>query len=130
MNSLPYFLIAIPCALVIYAFLVYPMALKVVSLFKPPPRWSDVPTDLPSITITIPCYNEERSIAATIESILALDYPSAKRQILIISDASSDGTDEIVRGYTGRGVELLRLPARGGKTAAENAAAIIFVATS
>jgi cellulose synthase/poly-beta-1,6-N-acetylglucosamine synthase-like glycosyltransferase len=77
------------------------------------------------ITLTIPCYNEERSIGATIESLLALPYPADRRQILIISDASTDRTDEIVGSYADRGVELLRLPVRGGKTAAENAAAAL-----
>jgi cellulose synthase/poly-beta-1,6-N-acetylglucosamine synthase-like glycosyltransferase len=42
--------------------------------------------------------------------------------VLVVSDASTDRTDEIVRGYADRGVELLRVPVRGGKTAAENAA--------
>ncbi len=42
--------------------------------------------------------------------------------MLVISDASNDSTDEIVRRYEARGVELLRLDERGGKTAAENAA--------
>jgi len=40
----------------------------------------------------------------------------------VVSDASTDGTDEIVRSFADRGVELLRVPMRRGKTAAENAA--------
>jgi cellulose synthase/poly-beta-1,6-N-acetylglucosamine synthase-like glycosyltransferase len=43
-------------------------------------------------------------------------------QILVVSDASDDGTDERVSAYADRGIELLRMPVRGGKTAAENAA--------
>jgi len=61
-------------------------------------------------------------IAGTLERLLALDYPNALRQILVVSDASTDGTDEIVSRFAGRGVDLLRLPRRQGKTAAENAA--------
>ena len=61
-------------------------------------------------------------IAATLDSILAIDYPADARQILVVSDASTDGTDEIVAGFADRGVELLRMPFRRGKTAAENAA--------
>src|SRR5690606_27509349 len=41
---------------------------------------------------------------------------------LVVSDASDDGTDVIVRSYADRGIELLRMPVRGGKSAAENAA--------
>jgi cellulose synthase/poly-beta-1,6-N-acetylglucosamine synthase-like glycosyltransferase len=75
------------------------------------------------ISISLPAYNEEGSIGRTIESLLALDYPADRRQIVVVSDASTDRTDEIVRSFADRGVELLRLPERGGKTAAENAAA-------
>jgi glycosyltransferase involved in cell wall biosynthesis len=74
------------------------------------------------VSIVLPVYNETAVIAATLEQILALDYPVERRQILVVSDASTDGTDEIVRGFAARGVELLRLPRRSGKTAAENAA--------
>ncbi len=78
--------------------------------------------EVPFVTITVPAYNEAKSIGETLEQLLAVDYPPDRRQILVISDASTDGTDEIVESYAGRGVELLRLPQRSGKTAAENAA--------
>jgi glycosyltransferase involved in cell wall biosynthesis len=67
-------------------------------------------------------HNEASVIAATLERILSVDYPNERRQILVVSDASTDGTDEIVAAFAPRGVELLRLPQRRGKTAAENAA--------
>ena len=76
----------------------------------------------PSVSIMLPVYNEEATLARTLERLLALDYPSDRRQILVISDASTDGTDAIARAFADRGVELLRLPQRRGKTAAENAA--------
>lgn len=86
-----------------------------------PERGAD-PTAWPLLSITVPVYNEEAQIRGLLESLLALDYPPERRQILIVSDASSDRTDEIVAEYADRGVELLRMPRRTGKTAAENAA--------
>jgi cellulose synthase/poly-beta-1,6-N-acetylglucosamine synthase-like glycosyltransferase len=74
------------------------------------------------VTITIPVYNEGAILGDTLERALALDYPQERRQILVVSDASTDRTDEIVRGFATRGVQLLRLSVRAGKTAAENAA--------
>jgi cellulose synthase/poly-beta-1,6-N-acetylglucosamine synthase-like glycosyltransferase len=74
------------------------------------------------ITIVVPAHNEERTIARTVEYLLAADYPAHRRQILVVSDASTDRTDAIVAGFRERGVDLLRLQERGGKTAAENAA--------
>jgi cellulose synthase/poly-beta-1,6-N-acetylglucosamine synthase-like glycosyltransferase len=67
-------------------------------------------------------YNAASTIRGTVEQLLALDYPLDHLQILVLSDASTDGTDGVVREFSGRGVELLRAPERRGKTAAENAA--------
>ncbi|HET9276321.1 MAG TPA: glycosyltransferase, partial [Gemmatimonadales bacterium] len=123
MRTLGWVLLLVPGAIFLYAYVVYPVLLRlVVALRRSRPGAGD-PAEWPLITITIPAYNEEASIGATIESLLALEYPPDRRQILVVSDASSDRTDEIVQGYADRGVELLRMPSRGGKTAAENAAA-------
>ena len=105
-----------------YTYLGYPMLLGLVGLFRRgrPPVAS--PDDWPAISIVLPVYNEEAVIRHTLENLLRLDYPADRRQILVVSDASTDRTDAIVREYAGHGVELLRLPSRGGKTAAENAA--------
>jgi cellulose synthase/poly-beta-1,6-N-acetylglucosamine synthase-like glycosyltransferase len=122
MPLLSLILIGIPTALFLYAYLLYPAALKLIAAFKPSPGRFGDPVEWPTISISVPAYNEERSIRETLESILRIDYPADRRQILVISDASTDGTDAIVREFSDRGVELLRLPARAGKTAAENAA--------
>jgi cellulose synthase/poly-beta-1,6-N-acetylglucosamine synthase-like glycosyltransferase len=115
-------LVLIPVALYSYAYLAYPALLMALRPFRPAPRdWPD-PQFWPVISIVVPAYNEERAIRRTVDSLLELEYPPDRRQILIISDASSDGTDEIVREYADKGVELLRLAQRSGKTAAENAA--------
>lgn len=122
MNALLAVLILLPLAIGVYAYVAYPLLLRFVAAMD---RAEDGPVadfQWPSITITVPCYNEERSIRQTLEALLAVDYPADRRQILVISDASSDGTDEIVRQFADRGVELLRLDERRGKSAAENAA--------
>ena len=69
-----------------------------------------------TVTITVPVYNAAASIRSTLGKLLELDYPRDRLQILVISDASTDATDEIVRSFHERGVELLRLPERRGKT--------------
>lgn len=122
MNATLIVLILLPLALGVYAYLVYPLLLRLVAR---PHRNAVVPgagDDWPYITITVPCYNEERNIRATLEALLALDYPADRRQILVISDASTDRTDDIVREMAPLGIELLRLDTRRGKSAAENAA--------
>jgi cellulose synthase/poly-beta-1,6-N-acetylglucosamine synthase-like glycosyltransferase len=114
--------LALSVALVGYAYVGYPAILKIVGLIRP---GRTLPAPLPAwpaITITIPVYNEAGTIAETLRRVLAVDYPAERRQILVVSDASTDGTDELVAAFADRGVELLRVPVRGGKTAAENAA--------
>jgi cellulose synthase/poly-beta-1,6-N-acetylglucosamine synthase-like glycosyltransferase len=122
LTSLEILVVLLPAMLFGYAYLVYPALLKLVAAFRPPLADLQDPVEWPAISIALPAYNEERTIARTLESLLALEYPAERRQILVLSDASSDRTDEIIRGYADRGVELFRLPERRGKTAAENAA--------
>lgn len=77
----------------------------------------------PSVSIVIAAYNEEEVIDATLANKLALDFPVDKREIIVVSDASTDHTNEIVSTYAGAGVRLLVQPERAGKTAALNVAA-------
>lgn len=115
-------LIAFAVLLFVYAYLGYPLLLALLARLRPSPPPLPEPEAWPTLSITVPAFNEEHQIADAVESLLRLDYPADRRQILVVSDASTDRTDEIVRGYADRGVELLRLPRRGGKGAAETAA--------
>jgi len=109
-------------AFAVYTYLGYPLLLGVGALFRRRRAPAAPLAEWPNISIVLPVYNEEAVVRHALETLLQLDYPPQRRQILVVSDASTDGTDAIVREYAGRGVELLRLPCRGGKTAAENAA--------
>jgi glycosyltransferase involved in cell wall biosynthesis len=113
-------LATLPLAIALYAYVAYPALLWLFASRKVPAPAADIPT--PLVTIVVPAYNEERQIGGAIESLLALDYPPDRRQILILSDASTDRTDAIVGEYAARGVELFRAPERMGKTGLENAA--------
>lgn len=115
--------VAMPIGLVAYAYIAYPIVLRALGVLRKRRAQPKDPAEWPDITITVPAFNEAETIAITIERLLATDYPAEHRRILVVSDASTDGTDEIVRRYADRRVELLRLSTRGGKTAAENAAA-------
>jgi glycosyltransferase involved in cell wall biosynthesis len=110
-----------PLAFAVYAYVVYPLALRIAAVSHPAERVAD-PPEWPTITIVIPCYNEEHSIAAALERVLAAEYEEELREILVVSDASTDCTDAIVRAHAAHGVTLIRLPHRQGKTAAENTA--------
>ncbi|HZD52188.1 MAG TPA: glycosyltransferase family 2 protein [Woeseiaceae bacterium] len=108
-------------ALVAYVYLGYPLLLALLRVLfgaRPPA----VSSSLPSVTLIVSAYNEAEVIGAKIENSLALDYPRELLEILIVSDASDDATDDIVRGFELQGVRLLRMADRGGKTVGLNAA--------
>jgi len=107
---------------VFYTYLGYPLLLMILAAVRRRHPPVAPLTEWPRISILLPAYNEEAVIRDTLENLLRLDYPAERRQILVVSDASTDRTDAIVGEYASRGVELLRLPHRRGKTGAENAA--------
>jgi cellulose synthase/poly-beta-1,6-N-acetylglucosamine synthase-like glycosyltransferase len=106
--------------LILYPYLVYPVLVLVWGKVKPwPVRRSVIE---PMVTVLIPAYNEADCIGRTIDHLLAQRYPRQRLQILVVSDGSDDGTDEIVRSFAPQGVGLLRQEGRGGKALALNAA--------
>jgi cellulose synthase/poly-beta-1,6-N-acetylglucosamine synthase-like glycosyltransferase len=122
MNSFANWLFGLSVALVVYAYAGYPALLWLLAAMRRRRAAPSGGPEWPRVSISLPAYNEEASIAATLERLLEADYPSDRRDILVVSDASTDRTDEIVRSFASRGVALLRMPERRGKTAAENAA--------
>lgn len=61
------------------------------------------------VTVLIAARNEEDNIRATIEDLLAQDYPKKLTEIIIVDDHSADGTADIISSYASRGVTLLQL---------------------
>ena len=53
-----------------------------------------------SVTILVPCFNEETTIVSTLESILQLNYPQDKLFIIVINDGSTDRTAELLEPFT------------------------------
>ncbi len=104
-------MIAAPVVLGGYAYAAYPVLLKLAAIVRRIPV-SPRDRDWPSITIVVPAYNEQATIRTTLEHILQSDYPVDRRQVLVVSDASRDQTDDIVAEFADRGVELLALPER------------------
>jgi len=103
-----------------YVLVGYPLLLRlIVAIRGPRPvRRADV---TPKLSFVISAYDEAAVIRGKLENALSLDYPTDAREIVVISDCSDDGTDDIVREFAGRGVSLARMAERRGKTAGLNA---------
>ena len=76
----------------------------------------------PRVTYLITAYNEEKNIRAKLEQVLSLDYPHDQLEIIIASDGSTDNTDNIAREFSDRGVRVVRVEGRVGKTETQNRA--------
>jgi len=103
-----------------YTYAGYPLLLLIMSRLRP--RAVRRGAFEPFVSVIVTAYNEERDLAAKLENTLALDYPRDLLEIIVASDCSTDGTDEIAHAFAERGVRLARQPQRLGKTAAQNMA--------
>src|SRR5688572_26736089 len=74
----------------------------------------------PPLTLVISAFNEAAVIRRKLDNAISLAYPREAFDIVVISDASDDGTDAIVAEYADRGVRLARQAQRRGKTAGLN----------
>lgn len=78
--------------------------------------------EVPSVTFVIPAHNEELHLPEKLNNIQALDYPREKLQVIIVSDGSTDGTNEILGTIREPYLETIILPQRAGKANALNCA--------
>ena len=71
------------------------------------------------VSVVIPAYNSEATLARSIESALRQSYRPL--EILVVDDCSTDGTSRIAEGFAARGVRLVRLERQSGASGARNA---------
>jgi glycosyltransferase involved in cell wall biosynthesis len=57
-------------------------------------------TNLPYVSIIIPCRNEKKYIGKCLDSIIFNDYPKNRFEVLVVDGMSNDGTREIVKNYS------------------------------
>ena len=105
--------------LLIYTYFLFPLLVAARAVLRPRPHREANIT--PSVSVIIAAHNEEAVIGPKLDNLLSLDYPRDCLEVIVASDGSDDGTNELVRTYERQGVRLLALP-RQGKAAALNAA--------
>ena len=105
---------------VFYAYAGYPLILFTIGLFRSRQvRRSPIQ---PTLSLIITAYNEEKRIKEKLQNTLDLDYPKDRLEIVVASDCSTDGTDDIVRSFSSSGIRLVRSVTKGGKEAAQKLA--------
>lgn len=106
--------------LVVYTFIGYPVLLFLRARYHPRPVLRGEIE--PNITFVIAAHNEERLIRRKLENIFASDYPAHKVEVIVVSDGSTDKTNEILASYPDGRLRTIRLPKRTGKAVALNSA--------
>jgi len=119
------FLVALALALLglaVYAYFGYPLLLCWLCRPRPLTGPAAAPADdqLPRVTVLMAAYNEAYIVRERIQNLLDQDYPPDKLEILFVSDASDDGTDELVARIDDPRIKRFRQEPRQGKTSAIN----------
>jgi cellulose synthase/poly-beta-1,6-N-acetylglucosamine synthase-like glycosyltransferase len=108
------------CAIgAIYSYALYPALLIVLPRRGARPGIGEGQA-LPAVTLVVACRNEAGRLRHKLDNALAVHYPGL--EVLVASDASDDGSDDIVREYADRGIRLVRSPERLGKEHAQGLA--------
>lgn len=105
---------------VFYAYMGYPLLLMAIGVLRNRPV-RKAPNQ-PMVSLIITAYNEEKRIREKLDNTLRQDYPRERLDIVVASDCSTDGTDDLVRSYGSSGVRLVRSVVKGGKEAAQKLA--------
>ena len=106
---------------IVYTHLGYPLVLRALVALRRHPTLNPTPWDEPPrVSLIVAAFDEEEVIAAKVANALALEYPRERLELIVASDGSADATVERARAA---GADLVLDLPRGGKVAAQNAAA-------
>jgi cellulose synthase/poly-beta-1,6-N-acetylglucosamine synthase-like glycosyltransferase len=118
MGALAAVVFVVSGALLVYTYIGYPLLLHVVARRWQAGRRNDAAA--PSVSVIVAAYNEERCIRAKIDNILGQAYSEHRVEVVVVSDRSTDRTDDLVRTHPDGRVRLLVQRERGGKNLALN----------
>jgi len=107
-------------ALLVHTHVTYPAALWAIVRLRGQPGARAPDVEPPHVSLIVAAHDEEAVIERKVRNALALDYPRERLELIVASDGSTDRTVELAREA---GADLVLDLGRGGKIAAQNAAA-------
>ncbi|MEO0416321.1 MAG: glycosyltransferase, partial [Verrucomicrobiota bacterium] len=115
--GLGFVMLVVCTGLLAHTYAVFPKLLKFLAGDKKLPELEATTSPLPEVAVLMAVYNEESVIRATLESIVAQDYPKDRFRIYLGSDGSTDETHPIIQSFLEEHpyVQLEIYPGRNGK---------------
>jgi glycosyltransferase involved in cell wall biosynthesis len=104
--------------LMLYTYAGYPLWMYLRSRLKPRPQRRG--SILPTVSIILAVHNGAALLRQKVAHLLSLDYPQDRMEIEIVSDGSTDGTDDILKEFRNPHIKCFRCPEHSGKAAALN----------
>lgn len=94
-----------------YTWIGYPVALKIVGKLHKPKGHVQPPGCMPSVSVLLVVHNEEAVIEDALTDLLAMEYPGHLVEFIVVSDGSTDRTNEIVSCFAASDPRIKLLPA-------------------
>src|SRR5258706_8144804 len=109
-------LIIVSSALLVYAYILYPLIIAALAKLRPRPSLYDE-SYIPKISVILSAYNEEEHLGACLDSLFAQGYPTEQFEILAGSDGSLDATNLILSQYAAKhpSLRIFLFESRRGK---------------
>lgn len=107
-------------SLYIQVFLIITLVEHKDSLKSSPRKASLKPDELPTVSVIVPCFNEQATVIGTIDSLKRLNYPADKLSIIAIDDGSTDDTWSYLKRYENDPQVKILQKDNGGKHTAMN----------
>jgi len=112
--------------IITWAMIGYPLSIMLLGKIYKNRKLKKDYTHQPTVTVMVVAHNEEKVILSKLNNIIELDYPKNKIEFLIVSDNSTDKTNEIVRKFIKEHpdikIRIYEVKIRKGKTNAQNEA--------
>lgn len=104
-----------------YTFLGYLLLMRLLAGRRQARPFADLPGDPPSVSIILGVHNEEARIRQRLTNLLDTAWPANRLEVIVVSDGSTDDTEQLISAMGHLRVKLLIQPKRSGKPAALNA---------
>jgi len=102
----------------LYTYAGYPLWMYLRSRLQP--RQQRQGSIFPTVSIILAVHNGAALLRLKVAHLLSLDYPQDRMEIAIVSDGSTDGTDDILKEFQDAHIKCFRCSEHSGKAAALN----------